>query len=167
MTFTNLDEQNQQSQTFEQMLMNQQNETTAVANPTNCTYFQHPSFQNPQGNPTSECQSVNLSERSKPLRKSVMLHKVFDNQEPVAYIQREEEKRVAMREVPVNSLSLAYLPSQDMSGKAFHRRLSNIETSKQLQDKENARVTITTGGGEIVRGAAEYFGTKDIFSSEF
>jgi hypothetical protein len=72
-----------------------------------------------------------------------------------------------LREVPVNSLSLAFIPATTSSelAKAFQRRYSNIETSKLLQDKENSKVTITTSAGEIVRKAADYFGTKDIFTS--
>jgi hypothetical protein len=71
-----------------------------------------------------------------------------------------------LREVPVNSLSLAFIPPTTSSelAKAFQRRYSNIETSKLLQDKENSKVTITTSAGEIVRKAADYFGTKDIFT---
>jgi hypothetical protein len=68
-----------------------------------------------------------------------------------------------LREVPANSLSLAYIPPNSELAKAFQRRYSNIETSKLLQDKENSKVTITTSAGEIVRKAADYFGTKDIF----
>jgi hypothetical protein len=51
----------------------------------------------------------------------------------MTFISREDDSRVVLREVPINSLSLAYIPNPSSElAKAFQRRYSNIETSKQL-----------------------------------